>query len=153
VAVPVLGNGDILTPWDLDRRRRETPVRSFLVARGCLIKPWVFRELATGEPWYPSVPERWAVMRRYLEFALEYFGDDEKGLGRAHRFVIWHLHFWHRWRPYTRADFDAHLPESLIQMRADAVLDDPDEQLLASSDEADHEVIWRRLVDRDFPGA
>jgi tRNA-dihydrouridine synthase 3 len=153
VAVPVLGNGDLLTPWDLERRRRETPVRSFLVARGCLIKPWVFRELATGEPWYPTVLERWAVMRRYLDFALEYFGDDEKGLDRAHRFVIWHLHFWHRWRPYTRADFDRHLPESLIQMRADAAYDDPDEQLLASSDEVDHELIWRRLVDSDYPGA
>ena len=39
------------------------------------------------------------------KYILEYFGDDEKGLGRCHRFVIWHLHFWHRWRGYTDADF------------------------------------------------
>ncbi len=153
VRVPVLGNGDLLTPWDLERRRRETPVRSFLVARGCLIKPWIFRELATGAPWHPTVAERWAVMRRYLDHALEHFGDDAKGRGRAHRFVIWHLHFWHRWRPYTADDFQAHLPESLIQRREDLVCEDPEQALLASADEADHEVIWERLLARDFPGA
>jgi tRNA-dihydrouridine synthase 3 len=154
VSIPVLGNGDILTPWDLERRRRETPVRSFLVARGCLIKPWVFRELTTGEAWQPTVAERWAVMARYLDFAREYFGADEKGLGRCRRFVIWHLHFWHRWRPYAEADFRAHLPESLIQMRAPEVPpSDPELTLLASADEDDHEVIWRRLVDGDHPAA
>ncbi len=153
VPVPVLGNGDLLTPWDLQRRRAETPVRSFLVARGCLIKPWIFRELKEGRPWHPTVAERWAVMRRYLDHALEYFGDDEKGRGRAHRFVIWHLHFWHRWRPYTEADFRAHRPESLIQRREDASWDDPEAALLASADEADHEVIWQRLLARDYPGA
>lgn len=150
VAIPVIGNGDILTPWDLDRRRQETRVRSFLVARGCLIKPWVFRELLTGEPWRPTVAERWAVMRRYLEFALEYFGNDEKGHQRAHRFLIWHLHFWNRYRPYTEDDFAAHLPDSLIQRRVDEPLsDDPEERLLMSADEADHEAIWQRLLAGD----
>ena len=152
LTVPVVGNGDILTPWDLERRRTETPVRSFLIARGCLIKPWIFKELADGRSWRPSVEERWSVMRRYLDFALEHFGDDEKGLGRAHRFVIWHLHFWNRWRPYDEDDFRAHLPESLIQKRENDVAGDPEAELLASADEADHEAIWNRLVDRDYPG-
>ncbi len=153
LTIPVLGNGDLLTPWDLDRRRGETPVRGFMIARGCLIKPWVFRELRSGEAWVPTVAERWAVMRRYLDYALEYFGDDDKGQQRAHRFLIWHLHFWPRWRPYTEADYQAHLPESLIQRRDDEVVGDPDLVLLASDDEADHERIWRRLLDSDYPGA
>ncbi len=167
VPVPVLGNGDLLTVWDFARRRRETPVRSFLVARGCLIKPWLFQELRKGRPWYPTVAERWRVMRRYLAHALEHFGDDAKGRERARRFVLWHLHFWHRWRPYTEDDFQAHLPESLIQKRADtsapgapadaaddaAPDHDPEAILLASADEADHEVIWQRLLDNDHPGA
>ncbi len=153
--IPVIGNGDLLTPWDLERRRAETSVRSFLVARGCLIKPWIFRELREGAPWYPTVAERWAVMRRYLDFALEHFGDDDKGRQRAQRFLLWHLGFWHRWRPYTEADFRAHLPESLIQRRDDSppADADPETALLMSDQEADHERIWRRLLDRDYPGA
>lgn len=155
LTIPVIGNGDVLTPWDLARRRAETPVRSFLIARGCLIKPWVFRELRDGEPWFPTVAQRWAVMRRYLDFALEYFGDDDKGQQRAHRFLIWHLGFWHRWRPYTEDDFRDHLPESLIQRRDEGVpgAEDPEAALLASDAEEDHERIWRRLLDRDFPVA
>jgi len=153
VDVPVLGNGDILTPWDLERRRRETRVRSFLVARGALVKPWIFRELAAGEPWNPTVPERWAIMRRYFDFACEHFGDDAKGLARVERFFLWHLGFWHRWRPWTEDDFRAQLPDSLIQARAPQVEGDGDPALLASEDAADHARIFRRILDRDYPSA
>jgi len=152
LTIPVIGNGDLLTVWDLERRRRETPVRAYLLARGCLIKPWVFRELAAGEPWYPTLAERWQVMQRYVDFALEYFGDDEKGRGRVRRFTMWHLHFWHRYRPFTEADHAGHLPESLIQRRDDPMETDPEAALLASSDEADHERVVQRLLDRDHPG-
>ncbi|MCP4571046.1 MAG: tRNA-dihydrouridine synthase family protein [bacterium] len=153
VDVPVIGNGDIYTPWDLELRRRETGVRSFLVARGALIKPWIFRELATGEAWIPTVAERWAVLRRFVDFALEYFGDDERGLVRVERFFVWHMGFWHRWRPWTVADHAAHQPESLIQARAPQVDGDGDEALLASADEAVHDRVFRRVLDRDFPTA
>lgn len=151
VDVPVLGNGDIYTPWDLERRRTETAVRSFLVARGALIKPWIFRELATGEAWEPTLAERWAVLRRFCDLALEYFGDDELGLRRVERFFVWHQGFWYRWRPWTRDDFTAQLPDSLLQARAAKVTGDSDAVLLASVDEADHAVVFRRVLDRDFP--
>jgi len=151
VDVPVLGNGDIYTPWDLERRRTETAVRSFLVARGALIKPWIFRELATGQPWLPTVAERWAVLRRFCDFALEHFGDDEMGRQRVERFFVWHQGFWHRWRPWTREEFDTQLPDSLLQARAARVTGDADTVLLASAEEADHALIFRRVLDRDFP--
>lgn len=151
VDVPVIGNGDIYTPWDLERRRRETTVRSFLVARGALIKPWIFRELAEGEAWIPTVAERWAVLRRFVDFSLEHFGDDERGHQRVQRFFTWHMGFWHRWRPWTADDHAAHLPESLLQARAPRVEGEGDEALLASAEEADHERILRRVLDSDYP--
>ena len=153
VEIPIIGNGDILTPWDLQKRREETSVRSFLVARGALKKPWIFRELAEGQPWYPTVPERWAVMRRYFDLACEHFGDDEKGLGRVERFFLWHLKFWHRYHPWTEADHTAQWPDSLMQARTPGISGEGDEALLASPEEADHAVVWRRILDRDFPGA
>jgi len=151
VEIPVLGNGDLLTPWDLERRRQETSVTSFLVARGALIKPWIFREMAEGRPLDPTVPERWAVLRRYGDLALEHFGDDDKGVGRARQFFLWHWNFWHRFRPWSREEFLTHSPDSLIQARNPGVTGDPDLALLASDDEADHELIWRRVLDRDHP--
>jgi tRNA-dihydrouridine synthase 3 len=151
VDIPVLGNGDLLTAWDLERRRADTSVRSFLVARGALIKPWIFRELADGRPLDPSLPERWAVLRRYVDLALEHFGDDEKGTGRARRFFLWHWKFWHRYRPWSAGEFSAHWPDSLIQARNPRVDGEPDLVLLASEDEADHATVWARVLDRDYP--
>lgn len=151
VSIPVVGNGDIYTPWDLERRRSETAVSSFLVARGALVKPWIFRELATGEPWVPTVAEQWAVHRRFCDYALEYFGDDELGRGRVERFFVWHQGFWHRWRPWTHEDFTSQLPDSLLQARAGAVEGDADAVLLASGDEDDHATVFRRVLDRDYP--
>ena len=153
VDIPVIGNGDLLTPWDLDRRRRETAVSSFLVARGALIKPWIFREMRTGEPESPAPADRWAMMRRYADFALEYFGDDEKGTARAARFFLWHLKFWHRYYAWTRADWEQAHPDALLQARNPDPGDDPETRLLASPDEGDHATIWSRVLAGDFPSA
>ncbi len=153
VSIPVLGGGDILTPWDLQRRREQTRVRSFLVARGALIKPWIFRELVSGEPWYPTVAERWALLRRFVDLACEHFGDDAKGLGRVERFFLWHCGFWHRYHPWTHDDFLALGAESLLQARTPAAVGDPDTLLLASPLEDDHRRVWERVRAGDFPGA
>ncbi|MHB8080226.1 MAG: tRNA-dihydrouridine synthase family protein [Candidatus Krumholzibacteriia bacterium] len=153
VDVPVIGNGDLLTPWDARARRAESGVASLLVARGALIKPWIFRELAEGRAILPSLAERWALLRRYYDHATEHFGDDEKGQSRVRRFFFWHLGFWLRYRPYTEADYLAAAPEPLIQTRAPAVVGEADAVLLASAAPADHEAIWRRVLDRDYPAA
>ena len=153
VSVPVIGNGDLLTCWDLQKRRAETRVSSFLVARGALIKPWIFKELQDGRPFDPDVPGRWAVMSRYFELACEHFGDDAMGLERVKRFFLWHLGFWHRFYPWTEADFNAHAPESLLQARNPSREGQDELLLLCSADQSDHERIWQRLLDRDHPCA
>jgi nifR3 family TIM-barrel protein len=153
VEIPVIGNGDLLTPWDLAKRREETCVRSFLIARGALKKPWIFQEFAEGRALYPDPAARWAVMRRYFELACEHFGDDEKGLDRVQRFFLWHLKFWHRWHPWQEAEHAAYWPESLMQARTPGVSGTDDTALLASSAEADHLLIWQRVLSRDYPAA
>ncbi|NCQ35124.1 tRNA-dihydrouridine synthase family protein [bacterium] len=151
VSLPVLGNGDLLTCWDLERRRRETCVESFLVARGALVKPWVFAELHEGRPLDPQPVERWSMMRRYLDLAREHFGDDEQGMTRVRRFFLWHLGFWNRYYPWQEEDFLRTAPESLLQARNPHPPDDPQWQLLASAEEADHERIWERLLAGEHP--
>lgn len=52
VKVPVIGNGDITTPHDV-QRRLATGVRGLMIGRAAMCSPWIFREikhfLATGE--------------------------------------------------------------------------------------------------------
>jgi len=46
VTIPVLGNGDIWEAWDALRMMRATRCDGVIVGRGCLGKPWLFRDLA-----------------------------------------------------------------------------------------------------------
>ena len=51
--IPVLGNGDIKTPHDALRMRRETGCAGVMIARGSFGQPWIFdqtRDLLEGRP-------------------------------------------------------------------------------------------------------
>src|SRR3954468_6902568 len=51
--VPVVGNGDILFPHDVQAALAKSACAGVMVARGALIKPWLFREVHDG---YRDVP-------------------------------------------------------------------------------------------------
>jgi tRNA-dihydrouridine synthase 3 len=103
--VPVVGNGDILTHYEARARMQRSGVTSLMLARGALIKPWLFREIREGRSWEPSAEERVGVLWRFVELLLEHFRDDEKGQKRARRFLVWHLDFFSRYRPLPEADY------------------------------------------------
>jgi len=105
--IPVIGNGDILTPYEAADRRRQAGVRSVMLGRGALIKPWLFREIKSGECWLPSAEERLGVIWRFVELLREHFGEDERGSRRAMRFLPWHLAFFCRYVPLPEQDHAA----------------------------------------------
>ena len=45
LSIPVLGNGDIWEGWDALRMMRQTGCDGVIVGRGCLGRPWLFRDL------------------------------------------------------------------------------------------------------------
>ena len=45
-SIPVFGNGDIWEAWDALRMMRQTRCDAVVVGRGCLGRPWLFRDLA-----------------------------------------------------------------------------------------------------------
>ncbi len=116
--VPVIGNGDVLTAYEARDRRVRTGVRSVMLGRGALIKPWLFREIREGRTWLPTSEERFAVLWRFVELLREHFGTDERGVRRAMRFLPWHLNFFCRYVPLPEEDFAAAAREHpLIQSR------------------------------------
>jgi tRNA-dihydrouridine synthase 3 len=104
-SVPVIGNGDILTHYEARARRRVSGVASVMLARGALIKPWLFREIREDREWLPSAEERLALLWRFVELLREHFGTDERGQARTLRFLPWHLGFFCRYRPFPEAQY------------------------------------------------
>jgi tRNA-dihydrouridine synthase 3 len=97
--VPVIGNGDILTHYEARERMARSGVRSVMLARGALIKPWLFREIKTGTTWLPTPEERFSVLWRFVELLREHFGTDDHARARTTRFLTWHLDFFCRYVP------------------------------------------------------
>jgi nifR3 family TIM-barrel protein len=95
VNIPVLGNGDIWEASDALRMVDETGCAGVIVGRGCLGRPWLFRDLAMafagGEALnLPTLGEVSAVMRRHGELLAELMGE-QRGLRDFRKHVPWYL--------------------------------------------------------------
>ena len=79
--LPVLGNGDIWEAADAVRMMRETGCDGVVVGRGCLGRPWLFRDLVEAlngrpVPASPTLGEACAVMSRHARLLVEHLGAD-----------------------------------------------------------------------------
>jgi nifR3 family TIM-barrel protein len=92
--IPVLGNGDI---WSADavRMHRETGCDGVVVGRGCLGRPWLFRDLAdafAGRPVAgpPPLGEVLDTMAWHAELLADHLGE-ERALIDFRKHVPWYL--------------------------------------------------------------
>jgi nifR3 family TIM-barrel protein len=95
VDIPVLGNGDIWEAADAVRMVEETGAAGVVVGRGCLGRPWLFRDLAaafTGRrvATLPALGEVAAMMRRHAELLSHHLGE-ERGCRELRKHVAWYL--------------------------------------------------------------
>ncbi|KAG2446275.1 hypothetical protein HXX76_000864 [Chlamydomonas incerta] len=119
-AMPIIGNGDILTHYEAHARRVESGCTAVMAGRGALIKPWIFQEYKEGREWLPTTDERVGVYRLLVSYMKEHFGDDERGRKKAWYFFPWHFDFLNRYRPLPEAVYGAASREHpLIMTRMD----------------------------------
>jgi tRNA-dihydrouridine synthase 3 len=141
VPVPVIGNGDLLFPHDVEAARAQSGCAAVMVARGALIKPWLFREMTEG---YRDLTaeERLAIYRRYVALALEHWGDHDRARAQVADFTRWHFGFWCRYAPQRP---DGSWPG--MQEREDMEFArTPLERLLTRQDQAAHAWLTERLL-------
>jgi tRNA-dihydrouridine synthase B len=83
VSIPVIGNGDVLTPEDAVRMVQETNCDAVMIGRAASSNPWVFRQiaqyLATGSYDEPSQQDRYRMMRRYYAMLIDRAERDTTG--------------------------------------------------------------------------
>ncbi|MDH6131702.1 nifR3 family TIM-barrel protein [Kitasatospora sp. MAA4] len=93
--VPVLGNGDIWAAGDALRMMRETGCDGVVVGRGCLGRPWIFKDLVAvfeGETDYarPSFADVSRAMLRHAELLGQWMGDETRGVVDFRKHVAWY---------------------------------------------------------------
>lgn len=94
-----IGNGDVYTHEQWHDAVNTEGIDSVMVARGALIKPWIFEEVEAQQYLDKSASERLEYMRQYAQFALEHWGSDEYGLEVSRRYMCEFIGFTHRYIP------------------------------------------------------
>lgn len=145
--IPVLGNGDILTWYEAEARREVSGVAGIMVARGALIKPWIFQELREKRELCLTAEQRIAVYHRLAGYFRDHFGDDEMGHRRTMSFLPWHFNFFCRYRPLPKDAWAERAAEHPLMQTRDASPEPttPLEALLADGDKDLHREIAERL--------
>ena len=108
VSIPVLGNGDIWEAADALRMVRHTGVDGVVVGRGCLGRPWLFRDLVAAfaaspagdppgapagdatAPTLPTLGEVAGMVRRHAEL-LAGLTDERHGVTDLRKHMAWYF--------------------------------------------------------------
>lgn len=95
VGIPVIGNGDVLTPADASRLLEVSGCDGIMIGRGGLGNPWIYRNLddvmsgRRAEAYIPTVPERKETLLRHLALERAILGDRQAALNMR-RITVWY---------------------------------------------------------------
>lgn len=94
VRVPVVGNGDVISPEAAEGMIRQTGCTAVMAARGSFGNPWLFGQIAAhldGRPVrVPSMEERRDTAIRHLELVVRYKGE-AIGVKEMRKQLAWYM--------------------------------------------------------------
>lgn len=95
VKIPVIGNGDVLTPDDARRLLEVSGCDGIMIGRGGLGNPWIYRNLdevmngRRDSVYVPSVAERKETLLKHLDLEIRHCGERGANLNMR-RITVWY---------------------------------------------------------------
>jgi tRNA-dihydrouridine synthase B len=118
VKIPVIGNGDIVTPEDAVRMVAETGCDAVMVGRAASSNPWIFRQigqyLATGAYEQPSEHDRYQIMRRYYAMLVE--RGERDTVGKMKQFATYFTHGVRHGGQLRASIYHAQQPQAILDL-------------------------------------
>jgi len=97
--LPIIGCGDLAHGSIVLEKMQTSACAGFALARGALMKPWIFKEIREGHPLDPSSEERLEILRKLVTYSLDDFGYDAFGHQKARKFLHDQMLFLARYVP------------------------------------------------------
>ncbi len=94
VRIPVIGNGDVVTPRDALALYQQTGCDAVMIGRAAASNPWIFRQLSdfsrNGIFTEPSETDRYQLIRTYYQMLV---AEEVPGaIGKMKQFASWFTH-------------------------------------------------------------
>jgi len=94
VRIPVIGNGDVLTPHDAEALHEQTGCDAVMIGRAAATNPWIFRQMneyfRTGSYREATESDRYQLIRTYYGMLAE--EETAGAIGKMKQFASWFTH-------------------------------------------------------------
>jgi tRNA-dihydrouridine synthase len=118
VKIPVIGNGDIVTPEDAVRMVAETGCDAVMIGRAASSNPWIFRQIeqyvTTGTYDQPSEHDRYQIMRRYYAMLVE--RGEKDTVGKMKQFATYFTHGVRHGARLRASIYQTHNPQAILDL-------------------------------------
>ncbi len=118
VRIPVIGNGDIVTPGDAVRMVAETQCDAVMIGRTASSNPWIFRQigqyLATGVYDEPTQQDRYQMMRQYYSMLVD--RRERDCAGKMKQFATYFTHGVRHGAQLRASIYHAHEPAEILNL-------------------------------------
>ena len=116
VKIPVIGNGDIVTPEDAMRMVAETNCVAVMIGRAASSNPWIFRQIAQylerGSYDHPTEQDRYELMKTYYAMLAE--ETVAEAPGKMKQFATYFTHGVRNGSKLREMIYHSHEPQEII---------------------------------------
>jgi nifR3 family TIM-barrel protein len=94
VRIPVIGNGDVMTPRDAQALQEQTGCDAVMIGRAASSNPWIFRQMddyfRSGTYHEPTDADRYEMIRTYYRMLVK--EQTPGAIGKMKQFASWFTH-------------------------------------------------------------